>query len=101
MELAPDVNLDDIAQLMDGYSGADITNVCRDAAMMPMRKRLEGLNPQEIKKLTAGKETCSLLVLSKYVGSNGDGESPRKSTTIWHRKDSIAEIFTIIAIAGS
>ena len=50
--------------------------------MMPVRKWLEGLNTEEIKRLTAGKEMCSLLVLSIYVGSTGDGESPRRSTIV-------------------
>ena len=29
VELSSDVDLDDIAKRLDGYSGADITNVCR------------------------------------------------------------------------
>lgn len=52
VELADDVDLDDLATKLTGYSGADITNVCRDAAMMPMRKRIQGLSPEEIKNLS-------------------------------------------------
>ncbi|KAK7241910.1 microtubule-severing ATPase [Aureococcus anophagefferens] len=32
---ADDAELDDLAAKTDGYSGADVANVCRDAAMMP------------------------------------------------------------------
>src|SRR5699024_9973952 len=37
---ADDLNLNEIASRLDGYSGADITNVCRDACMMVMRRRI-------------------------------------------------------------
>ena len=33
------------------FSGADITNVCRDASMMSMRRRIAGLKPSEIRSL--------------------------------------------------
>ena len=52
--MAPDVYLDEIAEMIDGYSGADITNVCRDAAMMSMRRKIEGLTPQQIKNMAKG-----------------------------------------------
>jgi katanin p60 ATPase-containing subunit A1 len=35
-----DINWDYLVKKTDGYSGADISNVCREAAMMPMRKKI-------------------------------------------------------------
>ncbi|KAK4871877.1 hypothetical protein RN001_016001 [Aquatica leii] len=51
VKMNPDVNLIDIAVKLDGYSGADITNVCRDASMMSMRRKIFGLKPDQIKQL--------------------------------------------------
>ncbi|XP_068185341.1 katanin p60 ATPase-containing subunit A-like 1 isoform X2 [Antennarius striatus] len=52
VEVAADVDLDLIAEKIEGYSGADITNVCRDASMMAMRRRIQGLSPEEIRALS-------------------------------------------------
>lgn len=53
-------DLEDIAERLDGYSGADITNVCRDASMMSMRRRIAGLRPDQIRQLA--KEELDLPV---------------------------------------
>ncbi len=45
------VNLRDVSRRLVGYSGADVTSVCRDAAMMSMRRRIAGLDPHEIRQL--------------------------------------------------
>ncbi|XP_065586244.1 katanin p60 ATPase-containing subunit A-like 1 isoform X1 [Cyrtonyx montezumae] len=52
VELDPDISLEEIAEKIDGYSGADITNVCRDASLMAMRRRINGLTPEEIRALS-------------------------------------------------
>ncbi len=39
--------------LMQGYSGDDITNICRDAAMNGMRRKIEGKTAAEIRQLAA------------------------------------------------
>lgn len=49
--LDDDVKFEKIAEKLAGYSGADITNVCRDASMMSMRRAIEGLSVEEIKSL--------------------------------------------------
>ncbi|CAG0893431.1 unnamed protein product [Cyprideis torosa] len=51
VKLASNVDLARIAAALEGYSGADVTNVCRDAAMMPMRRKIAGLCPEEIRQL--------------------------------------------------
>eukprot|EP00474_Spongospora_subterranea_P010715 CRZ11173.1 hypothetical protein [Spongospora subterranea] len=46
-----DVSLERLAEQCEGYSGADITNVCRDASMMWVRRRFHGLSREEMHKL--------------------------------------------------
>merc|ERR1712079_857273 len=51
VKVADDVELNFVAKKLGGYSGAEITNVCRDASMMSMRRKIAGLKPSEIKNL--------------------------------------------------
>jgi katanin p60 ATPase-containing subunit A1 len=37
-----ELDYEKLIKLTEGYSGADIANVCREAALMPMRKKLLG-----------------------------------------------------------
>lgn len=39
--MAQDVDLQEFVRRTEGYSGADVTNVCREAAMMGLRKRMQ------------------------------------------------------------
>lgn len=50
LEVEDDIDWDLIVNKTDGYSGADLSNVCREAAMMPLRRRLKanGININEI-----------------------------------------------------
>ncbi|KAM7308840.1 katanin p60 ATPase-containing subunit A-like 1 [Ixodes scapularis] len=60
VDVSPELDVIAIAAKLDGYSGADITNVCRDASMMAMRRRINGLTPEEIRNLS--KEELELPV---------------------------------------
>lgn len=51
VKLDPSVDLGSISRKLQGYSGADITNVCRDASMMSMRRKIAGLKPEQIRQL--------------------------------------------------
>eukprot|EP01114_Cavostelium_apophysatum_P024673 TRINITY_DN9732_c0_g1_i1.p1 TRINITY_DN9732_c0_g1~~TRINITY_DN9732_c0_g1_i1.p1 ORF type:complete len:558 (+),score=143.37 TRINITY_DN9732_c0_g1_i1:106-1779(+) len=60
IKLADDVNLEELASMCEGYSGSDITSVCRDASFMAMRKRIFGLTAEQIRALS--KEEMDLPV---------------------------------------
>lgn len=41
IKIEKDINFDKLVKKSKGYSGADIANVCREAALMPMRRMLD------------------------------------------------------------
>lgn len=51
LKLAEDVDIEQLSNDCSGYSGADITNVCRDASMMSMRRAIRGLTAEQIRQL--------------------------------------------------
>ena len=51
VEVDGEVHLEDVAERLEDYSGADITSLCRDAAMMSMRRMIKGKTPDEIKEM--------------------------------------------------
>ncbi|MED6218868.1 Katanin p60 ATPase-containing subunit A1 [Stylosanthes scabra] len=51
VEVAADVNIDDVARRTEGYSGDDLTNVCRDASLNGMRRKIAGKTRDEIKNM--------------------------------------------------
>jgi len=53
LEIEEDIDWELIVNKTEGYSGADLSNVCREAAMMPLRRKLKanGININEIDQL--------------------------------------------------
>ncbi|XP_072993761.1 katanin p60 ATPase-containing subunit A1 isoform X2 [Typha latifolia] len=52
VEVATDVNIDEVARRTEGYSGDDLTNVCRDASLNGMRRKIAGKTRDEIKNMS-------------------------------------------------
>jgi SpoVK/Ycf46/Vps4 family AAA+-type ATPase len=81
IEISNDINFSELGQLSDGYTGADISNICRDASMMGMRRFLEdakrkGLTNQEIQTLLRSSNfqensSISLDISNLRVSSGG------------------------------
>lgn len=83
-QTSDDVNLDELIKLTDGYSGADIANVCREAALMNMRRKLMktgfqinllDLNPNKIEDelnapVTHNDFVTAIKNISKSVSNN-------------------------------
>jgi len=52
LQVEDDVDLDSVASRLEGYSGADISNLCRDAAMMSMRRAIRDKPIEQLKTLS-------------------------------------------------
>eukprot|EP00252_Welwitschia_mirabilis_P004615 TRINITY_DN14922_c0_g1_i1.p1 TRINITY_DN14922_c0_g1~~TRINITY_DN14922_c0_g1_i1.p1 ORF type:complete len:528 (+),score=134.56 TRINITY_DN14922_c0_g1_i1:269-1852(+) len=52
VEVAPDVDIDEVARRTEGYSGDDLTNICRDASMNGLRRRFLGKTIEELKNMS-------------------------------------------------
>ncbi|TXT60312.1 MAG: Cell division cycle protein 48 [Promethearchaeota archaeon] len=70
MPLAEDVSLERIAGITEGYSGADIENLCREAGMQAIREKMEDLDKIEYRHfeqaLTKIKSTLPTEIIDRY-----------------------------------
>jgi len=61
---ALDLPMEDLAEATRGYSGADIRILCRQAAMMPVRRLLKDRSPEELQDLEARNQLQGLNSLN-------------------------------------
>ncbi|GFP82449.1 ATPase family aaa domain-containing protein 1 [Phtheirospermum japonicum] len=61
-DLSPDVDLDSVASMTDGYSGSDLKNLCVTAAHRPIREILEKEKKEREAALAEGKPPPALSV---------------------------------------
>lgn len=60
VKLDGEVDITAIASYLDMYSGSDITSVCKDAAMSPLRRAIEGKSLDAVKSIMDG--TCNSTI---------------------------------------
>jgi katanin p60 ATPase-containing subunit A1 len=68
------LDYDELANLTDGYSGAEITLICKEAAMMPLRElfsllEIEGSFEDGEMKDTFDRKAVSMRDLKKAIGN--------------------------------
>ncbi|KAL5975199.1 Katanin p60 ATPase-containing subunit A1 [Asimina triloba] len=67
VEVAPDVNIDEVARKTEGYSGDDLTNVCRDASLNGMRRKIAGKTRDEIKNMSKDEISKDPVAMCDFV----------------------------------
>jgi cell division protease FtsH len=69
IKLGPDVSLDEMARQTPGFSGADLANLCNEAALLAARYNKEAVSKKEmeaaIERVVAGPERKSRVISQK------------------------------------
>jgi katanin p60 ATPase-containing subunit A1 len=55
-----------LAKICEGYSGSDIFLICRDAAMMPMRRQISNKSTEEILEMKSKGELKFTLTMDDF-----------------------------------
>jgi len=71
VQIAADVNIDEVARKTEGYSGDDLTNVCRDASMNGMRRKIAGKTRDEIKNMAKDEIAKDPVAMCDFVEALG------------------------------
>ncbi len=67
INLSDDMDVQVLADKTEGYSGADISLICRDASLMSMRRAIEGKTPEAIRAMPKVKtKENKVVTVSKY-----------------------------------
>ena len=70
-----DVDLAAVADATEGYSGADMNLLCREASMMPMRRLIEGKDPAELQVSFIQRNKKNII----FFCGGGGGHGPRRA----------------------
>ena len=70
MNIDKDVDFEYLVKKTEYYSGADITILCREASMMPMRKHLKNMKLEDISGIKGiSDEPISMSYFKKSLGN--------------------------------
>lgn len=98
LQIAPDVDMDEVARQMQGYSGDDCSNVCRDAAMNGMRRMMIGKSREEIQAMNKS-DIAEPVRMDDFIQVTA---SPRQYGLFGHcQLASMAPVFCLQPVAGS
>ena len=67
LDIEGGIDYDKLISITEGYSGADLANVCRDAAMMPLRKKIAEGNVDILKIREVQNEINIALTMSDFL----------------------------------
>ncbi|XP_055835121.1 katanin p60 ATPase-containing subunit A1-like [Solanum dulcamara] len=67
IKLASGLDIDQVARRPEGYSGDNLTNICRDASLNGMRQKIAGKTTKEIKNISKFEILNILVTMDDFI----------------------------------